>query len=102
MIALVWTREARNDRISIYDYIEAENPEALAVDEMFANRAARLLCHPKLGRPGRLPGTHELVVHRNYVLVYDIAEGELVRALRVLHAARQWPPGQVDPKRPRQ
>lgn len=94
MIALVWTAEARNDRISIYDYIEAENPEsALALDEMFSNRAALLQCHPKLGRPGRVPGTRELVVHRNYVVVYDIVEGELVRVLRILHAARQWPPG---------
>ena len=94
MTALFWTPEARNDRISIYDHIEAENPAAaLALDEMFVNGAARLPCHPKLGRPGRVPGTRELVVHRNYVLIYDIAEGEIVRVLRVLHAARQWPPG---------
>lgn len=80
--------------MSIYDYIEAKNPTAvLALDEMFANRAARLPCHPKLGRPGRVPGTRVLVVRRNYVLIYDIAEGELVRVLRVLHAARRWPPG---------
>jgi plasmid stabilization system protein ParE len=33
-----------------------------------------------------------LVAHQNYILVYDVT-GDLVRVLRVLHAARQWPPG---------
>lgn len=47
--------------------------------------------HPGLGRPGRLQGTRELVAHRNYILIYDVA-GDLVRVLRILHAARQWPP----------
>ena len=36
-------------------------------------------------------GTRELVVHRNYILVYDVA-GDVVRILRVLHARREWPP----------
>jgi plasmid stabilization system protein ParE len=31
-----------------------------------------------------------LAAHRNYILVYDLA-GDLVRILRVLHAARRWP-----------
>jgi len=35
--------------------------------------------------------TRELVVHKNYILIYDTTV-ELVRILRVLHAARQWPP----------
>ena len=36
-------------------------------------------------------GTRELVAHRNYILIYDTA-GDVVRVLRLLHAARQWPP----------
>lgn len=61
---------------------------------MFANYATRLVRYPELGRPGRVANTRELVVHRNYILVYDIAEDKLIRVLRVLHAARQWPPEQ--------
>lgn len=89
---LFWTAEAVEDRRAVYAYIKADNPNAaLALDELFSARAARLTNHPGLGRPGRVGGTRELVVHRNYILIYDTA-GDLVRVLRVLHAARQWPP----------
>lgn len=89
---LVWTRPAREDRKAIREYIAADNPSAaLDLDELLSEKAARLVDHPGLGRPGRLQGTRELVVHRNYILIYDVA-GDLVRVLRVLHAARQWPP----------
>lgn len=33
----------------------------------------------------------ELIVHRNYILIYDTQGQDWVRVLRVLHAARQWP-----------
>jgi len=64
---------------------------ALALDELFSEKAALLLHHPGLGRTGRVPGTRELIAHRNYILIYDTA-GDTIRILRVLHAARQWPP----------
>ena len=89
---LLWTPRADQDRDEIYDYIEADNPAAaVAMDELFAEKAERLLNLPGMGRPGRVPGTRELVAHRHYILVYDVT-GDLVRVLRVLHTARQWPP----------
>jgi toxin ParE1/3/4 len=92
MMELFWTPEAIQDRDDIYDYIEVDNPAAaLALDELFAETADRLVDHPGLGKPGRAAGTRELVAHQNYILVYDTA-GDLVRVLRVLHAARQGPP----------
>ncbi|MEO5344185.1 MAG: type II toxin-antitoxin system RelE/ParE family toxin [Gammaproteobacteria bacterium SHHR-1] len=91
MRELFWTPEAIQDRDEIYDYIEADNPAAaLALDELFEEKAGRLVDHPNLGRPGRIAGTRELVAHQNYVLVYDVT-GDMVRMLRVLHAAIQWP-----------
>ncbi len=91
MMELRWTPEAIQDREAIYDYIEADNPiAALALDELFEEQAGRLIDHPGLGRPGRVAGTRELVAHQNYILIYDVTD-DLVRMLRVLHAARQWP-----------
>ena len=91
MMELFWTPEAIHDREVIYDYIEADNPvAALALDELFEEKAGRLVDHPGMGRLGRVMGTRELVAHKNYILVYDVTT-DLVRVLRVLHAARQWP-----------
>ncbi|NHZ66932.1 type II toxin-antitoxin system RelE/ParE family toxin [Massilia genomosp. 1] len=93
---LFWTPVAIQDRDDIYEYIEAGNPAAaLALDELFAEKAGRLVDHPGLGKPGRVAGTRELVAHQNYILVYDTA-CDLVRVLRLLHAARQWPPSRLD------
>lgn len=91
MMKLFWTREAIQDRESIYDYIEIDNPAAaLALDELFSEKASRLKDHPTIGRPGRVTNTRELIAHQNYILVYDV-KGDHVRVLRVLHTARQWP-----------
>jgi toxin ParE1/3/4 len=69
-----------------------DNPSAaLALDLLFSDKAARLLKHPGLGRLGRLKGTRELVVHRHYLLVYNVVS-DAVQILRVLHTARAWPP----------
>ncbi|WPX44713.1 MULTISPECIES: type II toxin-antitoxin system RelE/ParE family toxin [unclassified Undibacterium] len=58
MMKLFWTREATQDREDIYDYIEADNPAAaLALDELFTEKAGRLVNHPSLGRLGRVAGT---------------------------------------------
>ncbi len=92
IVKLVWTRPAAADRRDIRAYIAQDNPSAaLALDELFSAKAGRLIDHPQLGRPGRVAGTRELVAHPNYILVYDLS-ADSVRVLRILHAARQWPP----------
>jgi addiction module RelE/StbE family toxin len=92
MMQLFWTPEAVQDRDAIYDYIEADNPTAaLSLDELFSDKAKYLIDHPGLGRQGRVPESRELVVHRNYILIYDVA-ADSVRILRVIHVALQWPP----------
>jgi addiction module RelE/StbE family toxin len=91
-VRLKWTGPAAADRREIREYIAQSNPAAaLALDELFKSKAAKLLNLPQMGRPGRAAGTRELVAHRHYILVYDLA-GDLVRILRVMHTARQWPP----------
>ena len=92
MMRLFWTPEAVQDRDEIYDHIEADNPvAALSLDALFSDRAKHLIDHAGLGRPGRIPGTRELIMHRNYILIYDVAD-DAIRVLRVVHVARQWPP----------
>ena len=75
------------------DYISNDNPDAAQrLKNEIEKKTSKLPEHPKLYRPGRVAGTREMVVRPNYIVVYT----ESVRAvtiLRVLHAARQWPPG---------
>lgn len=87
---LRWTFAAVEDRDAIYDYVEAHNARAATtLDMLFSQRAAALSGHPFMGRPGRVQDTRELVVHRNYLLIYDLTDTE-IRILRFLHAARRW------------
>ena len=89
---LFWTLDSIEDRENIYEYIEFDNPSAaLALDELFSQQACLLLDHPGLGRLGRVKGSREWVMHPNYILVYDVVNDQ-VRVLRVLHAAKRWPP----------
>ncbi len=46
--------------------------------------------HPYLFRPGRVPGTRELVAHPNYIVIYRVTP-EHVEIVRVLHARQQYP-----------
>ena len=88
---LFWTPEAMKDREAIYEYIEADNPvAALDLDELIRDKTNALVEHPKRYKPGRAPGTREMVVHPNYVVIYRETKTE-VAILRVLHARQQWP-----------
>ena len=88
---LVWTRTAHADRKTIRVHIAQHAPKAaLDLDQLFSNKVDVLLTHRELGRIGRVAGTRELVAHKNYILVYDLAD-DMIRILRVLHVARQWP-----------
>lgn len=88
---LFWTSRAERDRENIVLFIAEDDPlAAVRVDETIGGAALRLASHPRLGRPGRVTGTRELVVHDHYVMVYEI-DGTSLTILAVLHTSRQWP-----------
>lgn len=89
---VLWTPEAQQDRVDIWDYIVTENPSAaVRMDELFSDAAIRLVAHLMLGQQGKVLGTRELIPHENYRLVYQV-DRETVWVLALVHAARQWPP----------
>ncbi len=89
---LEWSVFAQADRNAIFDYIEAESPQAaIIVDDRIRMQVEALAQFPLSGRSGRVEGTRELVIHRTpYIAAYRI-QGKTVRILRVLHGAQQWP-----------
>ncbi|MDO8278618.1 type II toxin-antitoxin system RelE/ParE family toxin [Phenylobacterium sp.] len=91
--ALEWREAARADLLAIVDYISDDNPDAAQrLKDEIDEKVSKLPDRPRLYRPGRVPGTREMVIRPNYIVVYA-EDDRAVVILRVLHAARQWPPG---------
>jgi toxin ParE1/3/4 len=89
---LKWLELARADLLAIVDYTSDDNPNAAQrLKDDIEAKAEKLLEFPKMGRPGRVEGTRELIAWANYIIVYQ-DDAFTVRILRVLHAAQQWPP----------
>lgn len=87
-----WTRAALADLADIHVHISAENTAAA---NALRERAIQfvettLAVQPGVGRPGRVEGTREAVIHPNYIMVYRVKEG-VVEILAVRHVARRWP-----------
>jgi len=89
---IVFSPQARADLRDIFLYIADDNPAAArAVLKRIRSRISDLQDSPYLGRPGRVPGTRELIIAGTpYVIPYQISSDQL-RILRVYHGARQWP-----------
>ena len=78
--------------MAIAEYIARDNPAAAyALHDAILRQVGRLAEHPRMGRPGRVEGTRELVVSGTpYIVAYRVV-GQDVTILRVLHGAQQWP-----------
>jgi toxin ParE1/3/4 len=92
-VRLFWSRRAINDLRSIQAYIENNNPTAARriTLRIIESVETMILENPMIGRPGRVPGTRELVVARTpYIVPYRLRHG-MIEVLRVYHGARRWP-----------
>ncbi len=89
---VVWSRAARRDFDAIWTGIEEKSPaRASKICRLILAAAAKLETMPRLGRPGRVEGTRELVIAGTpYVIVY-VVEVARVSIIRVLHGAMRWP-----------
>jgi toxin ParE1/3/4 len=90
---LRWTAKSLDDLEKIHDYIAQDNPEAatrtLAIIAAFID--GQLEEYPHSGRPGRVPGTRELVIRNTpFIAPYRVV-GKTIQILRIYHAARRWP-----------
>ncbi len=98
MPVLDWRENARIDLLAIIDYIADDSIDAAQkLKNEIEAKVENLLKQPKLYRVGRVVGTREMVVRKNYIVVYT-EDARSVTILRVLHAAQLWPPGQDSDK----
>lgn len=88
-----WLRTALANLDAARAYIAGDNPQAAdetvqrIVDAVYA-----IAENPQLdiSRPGRVPGTRELLVMRMYIIAYRVRHGDL-EVLRILHGRQRWP-----------
>jgi len=87
-----WLQKAIKNLDAEADYIAQENSKAAADMFVYVKNKVDTLCDfPSSGRPGRVPGTRELVVDRYpFVVPYRVVGDEL-HVLRVFHTRRKLP-----------
>ena len=85
-----WSYKAIRQLADIIDYIDQHNSVASVSFQRKAVAAAQKLSSIPHGyRSVRVSGTREMVIHPNYLLVYQV-NGE-IDILRVLHARQKYP-----------
>ena len=85
-----WLRAAVRNLIEQEEYIARDDPDAAErIVTRVYEAVDRLALQPASGRPGRVPGTRELVVSGTpFVIPYRVRENG-IEVLRVLHGARR-------------
>lgn len=92
-MTLIWSPESIHDFISLREHIAQDDPTAAKrVALHILNCVEHLLSeNTQLGRPGRVPGTRELVIPKTpYIVPYRV-RGATIEIARVYHSARRWP-----------
>ncbi|TXT35175.1 MAG: StaB protein [Comamonadaceae bacterium] len=90
-LSVVRTEGYSRDLEAVHDYIERDNPDAAMALLLHIDDQINHLADPNFPRrKGRKPGTLELVVHPNYVVVLQQTNAT-VTVLNLLHVARQYP-----------
>lgn len=87
-----WLRTALRNLDDEATFIAADNPGAAQlIVERVLMAVAILQEQPGIGRPGRVPGTRELVVPETPYLVPYRVRGDVVEILRVFRTSRRQP-----------
>jgi len=89
---LRWLRAALLNLDEEAAYIATEDPAAARLVVGRIVTAVNLLVgQPALGKPGRLPGTRELLVPKTRYLIPYRIRADQIEILRVLHTSRKPP-----------
>jgi toxin ParE1/3/4 len=92
-MTVIWSPEALFDLADLRDYIAEDNPDAarrvaIAIVQTVEDG---LWMNPKLGHPGRVPGTRELVIPKMAFIVAYRIHKSMLEVLGVYHTSRRWP-----------
>lgn len=88
-----WLPDANRNRFEQLDHIAKDTPLAAANQDDEIERQVNMLSqHPKMGRPGRMKGTRELVISNTpFIAVYRLKGTQRIEVINLLHGSQQWP-----------
>lgn len=91
MLPVIWRELALDSLDTILAFIVVRNEfAAFRLQNEIEQSTLSLADYPYLGRAGRVPGTRELVINANYVVVYEVTLAS-VDILDVLHTRQEYP-----------
>jgi toxin ParE1/3/4 len=88
---IVWAESARQEWARQYRFYYARNTDAARrIRRLVMSAVERLRDYPKIGRPGRVEGTRELVISGTpFLIVYDENPAR-VEIVHVYHGRQNW------------
>ena len=88
---IVWSPRAIEHLIAVRAFIAKDSPNAAhAVAARIVASVEQLALYPNKGRPGRIPGTRELVIPDTpYILPYRVSHGHL-EIIAIFHGRQRW------------
>ena len=92
-MTLQWSPESIHDLIALRTHIADHDPAAAKGVALHILYCVEYLLskNPKLGAPGRVPGTRELVIPKTPYIVPYRMRGTKIEIARVYHTYRRWP-----------
>lgn len=85
---LRWTLRALGRLDEIAAFIARDNPTRATTFVRELREKVNILGDNQLGKPGRVFGTKEIVLHKHYVAIYRVKDEE-VHILTILHTAQK-------------
>ena len=90
-MAVKWLKVALDNMATIANYIAQDNADrATTFVQEIREKTNVLADFPSVGRVGRVAGTRELIVHKNYLVIYRM-RGPNIEIIRVRHTAQKHP-----------
>ena len=87
-----WLSQALRTLDDEASYIAQDDPKAAQlVVQRILNSIAMLPEQPGIGRPGRVPGTRELIILKTRYIVPYRVQGQTIEILRVFYTSRRPP-----------
>jgi toxin ParE1/3/4 len=91
-VKIRWLNLALTDLDNIFEFITEDNPTAARkVVRQIWESVEMLKDQPKMGRPGRVAETRELIINNTPFIVPYRVKDNTIQILRVIHSARKWP-----------